>query len=148
MQMHADFTECLACSCVAARRTARTITQHYERHLKPSGLRVSQFTMLTLLAIAGPQALSRLADQMAVERTTLTRNLRSLLDRGLVSESTTGDARVRLLAITPKGASAAARALPRWRQAQRSLARSLGAGAVRALATASNATAEMSHGRR
>jgi len=100
MQMHADFTECLACSCFAARRTARTITQHYERHLKPSRLRVSQFTMLTLLA------------------------------------------------ITPKGATAAARALPHWRQAQRSLARSLGAGAVRALATASNATAEMSHGRR
>jgi DNA-binding MarR family transcriptional regulator len=147
MRTDPDFRECLACSCFAARRAARTITQHYERHLKPSGLRVNQFTVLSMLVLAGPQPLSRLADQMAVERTTLTRNLRPLLDRGLVSESTTDDRRVRLLAITQRGTAAAARALPRWRAAQKSIARSLGAGAVRALASASQATAELGHSR-
>jgi DNA-binding MarR family transcriptional regulator len=147
MSAKLDFTECLACSCFAARRAARTITQHYERHLKPSGLRVNQFTVLSMLAIAGPQPLSRLADQMAVERTTLTRNLQALLDRGLVSESPTSDRRVRLLAITTRGTAAAAKALPRWREAQKSVARNLGTGAVRALASASQATTELSHSR-
>jgi DNA-binding MarR family transcriptional regulator len=142
-----DFSECLACSCFAARRAARTITQHYERHLKPSGLRVTQFTVLSMLAAAGPQALSRLADQLATERTTLTRNLRSLMAAGLVTESATEDARVRLLAITPRGTAAARAALPYWREAQKSIARRLGGGAIRALAAASAATTSLSPGR-
>jgi DNA-binding MarR family transcriptional regulator len=148
MKSDPDFSQCLTCSCFAARRAARTITQHYERHLKPSGLRVTQFTLLSMLTIAGPQALSRLADQMAVERTTLTRNLRPLLARGLVSESTSDDRRVRLLMITRRGTAAARAALPRWRKAQKSIARHLGTDAIHALASASEATARLSPGRR
>jgi DNA-binding MarR family transcriptional regulator len=148
MRTPPDFSECLDCTCFAARRSARTITQHYERHLKSTGLSVAQFTVLAVLQLAGPQVLSRLADQMAVERTTLTRNLRPLLKRGLVSESTTGDRRVRLLAITKQGTAAATAALPRWREAQESIARSLGEGAIRGLASAAKATTEWSSRRR
>jgi DNA-binding MarR family transcriptional regulator len=140
MTAHPDFHECLSCSCFAARRAARTITQHYERHLKPSGLRVGQFTVLALLAAMGEQPLTRLAEQLAMERTTLTRNLAALLERGLVTESPTADGRVRLLAITRRGTAAARAALPRWREAQRSIARQLGDGAIRALTAASTAT--------
>ena len=53
MNAMSEFAECLECSCFAARRAARTVTQHYERHLKPSGLRVTQFTLLALLELAG-----------------------------------------------------------------------------------------------
>ena len=147
MKTDPGFSECLDCSCFAARRAARTITQHYERHLKPSGLRVSQFTLLTMLTLGGPQPLSRLADRMAVERTTLTRTLAPLLARGLVSESATGDRRVRLLAITKRGTAAAVAALPRWREAQRSIADRLGGDVIRALAATSVAAAELSPGR-
>lgn len=143
-----DFTECLACTCFAARRTARAITQHYERQLKPSGLGVNQFTLLAVLAIAGPLPLSRLAGELGVERTTLTRNLRPLLARGLVNESATGDRRVRLLEITKRGAAAARVALPHWREAQASIARRLGSGAIRALATASAVAAGSRPGRK
>ena len=139
--MDPDFRECLACTCFAVRRSARAITQHYERHLKPSGLGVNQFTMLAVLAIAGPQPRSRLADELGVERTTLTRNLRLLLEHGLVAESSTGDRRVRMLAITKRGTTAAQRALPRWREAQASIARRLGSSAINALATVSQAAA-------
>jgi len=147
MNASSEFAECLECSCFAARRAARTVTQHYERHLKPSGLRVTQFTLLALLELAGPQPLSRFADQMGVERTTLTRNLRALVERGWVTESATGDRRVRMLAITKRGTAAARAALPRWREAQKSIARRLGAGAIRALAAASAATAGPGPGR-
>src|SRR5262245_13925530 len=147
MRTDPDFRECFACSCFAARRTARLITQHYERHLKPSGLRVGQFTVLAILAAAGPQPLSELADQLSMERTTLTRNLRPLIDSGFVKESTPDDRRVRLLAVTPPGVAAARAALPRWREAQRSIARRLGAGAIQALAAASGAAAQSNPGR-
>lgn len=147
MNAKPDFRECLSCSCFAARRAARTITQHFERQMKPSGLRVSQFTVLTMLTLAGPQPLSRLADQMALERTTLTRNLRPLLERGLVSESATGDRRIRMLSITKRGTAAATAALPYWREAQKSITQGLGADAARALATASQAVASLSPGR-
>ena len=147
MATRPDFSECLSCSCFAARRAARTITQHYEAHLKPSGLRVGQFTLLAVLAAAGAQPLTRLADQLAMERTTLTRNLRSLLEGGLVTESTTADGRVRLLAITRRGTAAARAALPRWREAQKAVARSLGTDAIRGLAMAAQAIAELGNGR-
>jgi DNA-binding MarR family transcriptional regulator len=132
----------------AARRAARAITQHYERHLKPSGLRVNQFTALTVLVLAGPQPLSRLAGQLGVERTTLTRNLRPLLARGWVTESATGDQRVRMLAITKRGTSAARAAFPYWREAQKSIAKRLGSGAIQALAAAADATLDLNTPRR
>jgi DNA-binding MarR family transcriptional regulator len=138
---NAEFAECLACSCFAARRTARTITQHYEGVLKPAGLTVTQFTLLAMLSLGGPQPLSRFAGLLGVERTTLTRNLRALQARGWVTESVTGDRRVRLLTITKRGDAAARAALPHWREAQKSIARRLGAGAIKALAAASQAAA-------
>jgi DNA-binding MarR family transcriptional regulator len=82
-----------------------------------------------------------------VERTTLTRNLRPLLGRGWVTNSATGDRRVRRLAITKRGIAAARAALPQWREAQKSIARRLGTGAIQALATVSEAAAESSPGR-
>ena len=142
-----EFAECLACSCFAARRTARAITQHYEQHLKPTGITVTQFTVLALLSVSGPQPLSRFAGQLGLERTTLTRNLRPLLDRGWVTDSATGDRRVRLLAVTKPGIAAARAALPEWRKAQKSIARRLGAGAIQALAAVSEAAAGSSPGR-
>ena len=143
-----DLLETLACTCFAARRAARVITQQYERELKPTGLRVSQFTVLSVLAIAGPLALSQLAEQLGMERTTLTRNLRPLLARGWVTESAVEDGRVRLLAVTKQGTAAAHAALPRWREAQRAIARRLGGDAIRALAAASEAVASRSVGRK
>lgn len=142
MKPNAEFAECLSCSCFAARRTARAITQHYEQHLKPSGLTVTQFTLLAMLLLAGPRPLTRFAGQLGLERTTLTRNLRPLRARGLVTESAAGDRRVRLLAITKRGKTAAREALPHWREAQESIARRLGAGAIKALASAAEAAAE------
>jgi DNA-binding MarR family transcriptional regulator len=64
-----------------------------------------------------------------------------------VTESTTGDRRVRLLAVTRRGTAAARAAMPLWREAQKSIARRLGAGAIQALAAASEAVAESGPGR-
>lgn len=128
-----DLRECASCSCFAVRRAARVITQLYDRQLRPTGLRATQFTLLTVLALAGPLPLSLAADRLGTERTTLTRNLRSLIARGLVTAEPGEDRRVQMLAVTPKGIAAARAALPRWREAQRSIAGHFTAPALQAL---------------
>ena len=133
MESQAEFAECTTCSCFAVRRAARAITQHYDRSLKATGLRATQFTLLTVLALKGPLPLTRAADRLGMERTTLTRNLRPLIARGLVIQKAATDGRVRMLAITPRGRAATRAALPRWREAQESIATLLGPTAVRAL---------------
>ena len=131
--------EAVACSCFAVRRAARAITQHYDRHLKPAGLRATQFTALTVLSLAGPLPLSQLAEQLGTERTTLTRSLRLLKARGWVRELPTDDRRVRMLEVTGRGAAAAHAAHSYWRRAQKSIADHLGPAATRALHLAAEA---------
>jgi hypothetical protein len=70
------------------RRAARVITQLYDRQMRSTGLRATQFTVLIVLALEGPLPLSMAADRMGTERTTLTRNLRALIARGLVTLET------------------------------------------------------------
>jgi DNA-binding MarR family transcriptional regulator len=118
----ADLSECAGCACFAVRRAARAITQHYDRALRPTGLRATQFTLLTVLSLGGPLPLSRVATRLGMERTTLTRNLKRLLTEGLIAVSSGGDRRVRTIAITPKGRRQAAAAVPYWRGAQRAAA--------------------------
>jgi DNA-binding MarR family transcriptional regulator len=134
-----DLSECAACACFAVRRAARVVTQHYDRALRPSGLRATQFTLLTILALGGPLALSRVADRLGMERTTLTRNLRPLLANGLVTVQHGDDRRVRTIAITPKGRRTALAALPDWRRAQRAIAAHLPPALLTSLNQASRA---------
>jgi DNA-binding MarR family transcriptional regulator len=140
-----DLRECIACVCFAVRRAARVITQHYDRALRPSGLRVTQFTLLTVLDVGGPLPLSRVADRLGTERTTLTRNLKPLIDAGLVGIEHGPDRRVRTIFITPKGHRAAVVALPDWRRAQRDVAHQLRPGVFDSLA---NLTQRLSSERR
>ena len=127
--------DCTGCVCFAVRRAARAITQHYDRALRPSGLRATQFTLLTVLALAGPLPVSRAAGRLGMERTTLTRNLRPLVRQGLVTFGDGDDRRVRTLTLTAKGRRAAVAALPHWRQAQRVAASDVNQAALASLQT-------------
>jgi DNA-binding MarR family transcriptional regulator len=129
-----DLRECTACACFAVRRAARVITQHYDRALRPSGLRATQFTLLTILGVGGPLPLSRVADRLGMERTTLTRNLKPLIDARLIGVERGDDRRVRTIFITAKGHRAAAAALPHWRRAQHAVASTLTADVFDSLA--------------
>ena len=79
-----DFTACRTCTCTAIRRASRAITHHYDEALRDTGLRNTQFTLLATLVQTGPIPMTRLAAFLSLERTTLTRNLKSLLRDGLV----------------------------------------------------------------
>ena len=116
-----DFHPCRACACSALRRASRAVTLHYEAHFRGQELRATQFTILATLNQTGPIALTRLAEQLGLDRTTLTRNLRPLARKGFVTEAPQADRRVKQVAITPAGAAAAREALPAWHKAQDSV---------------------------
>jgi DNA-binding MarR family transcriptional regulator len=120
------FRECRNCLCFAARRAARAVTQHYDRQLRPTGLRVTQFSMLALLAAAGPMPINRLAREMGLERTTLSRNLQPLVAKRWITITEEDDRRVHSVEITGKGRAIVREALPLWRKAQASAKKRLG----------------------
>jgi DNA-binding MarR family transcriptional regulator len=103
------------------RRASRAVTQHYEQRFRGSGLRATQFTILATVIQTDAIPISKLADLLGVERTTLTRNLRPLERRKFLTLSGDGDGRVRQVGITPAGEKLARELLPRWKQAQASV---------------------------
>lgn len=116
----------LACACTRVRRLDRALTQLYDDALAPSGLRVTQYALLSKLAALGPVPLTRIADELAVERTTLTRNLAPLQRDGLVRVAPGPDRRTRLADLTDLGRAALEQARPCWHEAQGRLAAGLG----------------------
>ena len=115
------------CTCFRIRGAARRVTQIYSRHLAPTGLKISQFSLLGFVAAEGPISIGRLSDRLATDRTTLTRNLRPLLQGGLVERATSGDRRRHELVATPDGRALFKRALPLWVAAEQEVRAAMGA---------------------
>ena len=118
------------CTCLGLRRLTRKVTQRYDELLAPSGLRCTQFSLLGLLHATEDLSVSALADRLDVDRTTLTRNLHLLAERGLVSIVEGADARSRTVRLSRLGRNAFARALPFWRLAQDEVNAKLGEDGV------------------
>jgi DNA-binding MarR family transcriptional regulator len=107
------------CACNQLRRATRGVTQLYESALAASGLKVTQLPILVGLGHVGDLSVSALADALALDRTTLTRNLKVLEARGLVRTSESeDDARVRMVSLTLEGADVLSDALQRWERMQ------------------------------
>jgi DNA-binding MarR family transcriptional regulator len=109
------------CTCSAYRKASRAVTQHFEAAFRGSGLRATQFTILSTIAQTGPMPISKLASFLGLERTTLTRNLTLLVKRGLVGLHGEDDGRVRKVALTPLGEAAVREGFPLWQAAQESV---------------------------
>lgn len=114
-----DFIDCQDCRCLNARREAQRLTRAYDEALRPFGLTINQFSMLTTLILAGALPVAALAERLGIDRTTLTRNLALAEREGLVETVfDPKDRRVRLIGIAGAGRELAERALPAWRKAQ------------------------------
>jgi DNA-binding MarR family transcriptional regulator len=112
---------CRTCACSALRRASRAVTQHYEKHFRGSGLRATQFTILATLAQTGPLSISELSDQLGLDRTTLSRNLRLIEDKGWIGALGNDDQRVRKMGLTPNGIKKASAGLAFWERADASV---------------------------
>jgi DNA-binding MarR family transcriptional regulator len=114
------------CTCFRVRGAARRVTQVYSRHLAPTGLKISQFSLLGFICAEGPVAVGRLSELVATDRTTLTRNLNPLLKDGLIERAASGDRRRHELVATPAGRALFKRALPLWAEAEQEVRAALG----------------------
>jgi DNA-binding MarR family transcriptional regulator len=124
------------CLCFRARRAARAITRLYDEALRPLGLQGSQLTLMNAIAMGGSegQPMGGLAEILALDLTTLSRNLRTLEAAGLVAIGRRkDDRRVRMATLTEKGERLLVQALPLWSQAHATVVESIGADDARAL---------------
>jgi DNA-binding MarR family transcriptional regulator len=118
------------CTCAALRRTARRLTRTYDRALRPAGLRLTQYSVLANLARAagegGALTVTDLARRLAMDRTTLTRNLRPLEAAGWLRIGAGPDRRSRAVEITEEGRRLLVAARPLWQAAERTFRQALG----------------------
>ncbi|MEW8586890.1 MAG: MarR family winged helix-turn-helix transcriptional regulator [Candidatus Thiodiazotropha sp.] len=116
-----------SCAMFNLRKASRALTQLYEEILKPSGVLPTQFTLLVVTRAMEPVAISRMAEVLVMDRTTLTRNLKPLEREGWVSvRQSSQDKRTREENKNKKGMRRLERALPLWREAQQRIRTSLG----------------------
>jgi len=121
-----DFHSPENCTCFNLRKAARVVTQMYDDALKPAGLRATQLPLLVWLADGRTVTMTTLAQDLVMDRTTLTRNLKPLMNQGLLVTVDGEDKRQRPIAITPAGLAKLHEAIPLWNAVQEKLTRELG----------------------
>ncbi|MFN7978551.1 MAG: MarR family winged helix-turn-helix transcriptional regulator [Vicinamibacterales bacterium] len=110
----------LGCACASARRLARTLTQLYDRRLRDAGVEAPQFAILATLR-QGPMSQTLVGRMHALDKATVSRNLRVLERQGWITTAVGDDSRTRQVALTPAGRTTLAKARAEWQDAQAEL---------------------------
>ena len=121
------------CTNFKLRQLLRVVARRYDEQLAHVGIKGTQFSLLSYLVTAGPAMPSRIAADMGLDNSTLTRNVAVLADLGWVQVGAGRDARSRQVSITDAGRAKRAEALPHWKTAQLALNARLGEPDVLAL---------------
>lgn len=116
----------LPCACANLRKAARVVTQFYDSMLRPSGMRVTQFTLLQALNLGPGISQKQLAELLGIDSTTLTRTLAFLRRKRWLRSERATDRRELRLYLTAGGQRQYERVLPYWQAAQRRLRQALG----------------------
>lgn len=128
----------VACYCTQSRRIARALTDTYDQALAPSGLKVTQFSLLRMVARLGSPTIGALAEATGLDRSTLGRNLRVVQKDGWATMSAGSDERTRVVTLTKAGELAVQRAVPLWDGAQAEVRAKFPPALLKALASASS----------
>jgi DNA-binding MarR family transcriptional regulator len=107
-----------ACICSHVRKAGRVITQFYDTFLQPSNLRMTQYTVLVVIALSEPETVMHLAEKLAMNRSALARALKPLENQGLILVEPGSDRRTRLVRLTEQGRHVLIQTHPYWREAQ------------------------------
>ena len=121
------------CTNFKLRQLMRRVAAHYDAEMAKCGLKTSQYSLLTHVLKLGPIRPADLAAAMKMDASTLTRNLRPLVDAGWVALEAGADDRSRLVHITAAGRDKRAEAQRHWKAAQLALNEALGVQRVVAL---------------
>lgn len=123
------------CACAVVRRAARKLTSLYDTALAPADITITQYSLLANIGRAGQLSHTVLADKLGMDRTTLTRNLHSLIGARWVAVASGEDRRQRLLKLTAAGKKKVDRSLPLWEKIQRRFIAEIGMQAFEELRT-------------
>jgi DNA-binding MarR family transcriptional regulator len=121
------------CTSFKVRQLSRRLSQFYDAEVSKSGLKTTQYSLLSNLARLGPSRPVDLAGELKMTASTLSRNLQPLIVAGLVEQTAGADARSRLVHVTPEGEEKRREALAHWKTAQQKLNALLGVDRVLAL---------------
>jgi len=114
------------CLCLHLQRAARVVARRFDDVFRPLGITQGQFSLLMSLNRPEPPSIGSVADLLAMDRTTLTANLKPLERRGLVRiKVDEADRRARRLALTAEGRALLAEATPIWKRTHAALERQL-----------------------
>jgi DNA-binding MarR family transcriptional regulator len=114
------------CVCSTLRMVSRAVTQLYDDILRPSGLRVTQFSILATIARGRETNLRQLEHALAIDQTTLTRSVHLLERDRFIERVPNPDGRVKAIRLTRKGSRVLDVARPLWARAQDKVLRELG----------------------
>ncbi len=121
------------CTNFKLRQLARRVSQHYDAEVAKAGLKTTQYSLLSHVLRLGPVRPGDLAQAMTLDASTLTRNLKPMVDAGWLEMSAGEDGRSRLVHITDAGRDKRAEAQRHWKAAQENLNQLLGVERVRAI---------------
>jgi DNA-binding MarR family transcriptional regulator len=121
------------CTNLKLRQLSRLVARHYEAHVGPTGLKNTQYSLLSYVVKLGPLRAGELAAAIKLDASTLSRNLLPLVDKGLIEIGLGDDQRGRIVAPTLAGRALREEAQQAWKRAQLALNRRLGEERVAAL---------------
>lgn len=116
--MDEDFSQCLLLNTVMA---ARALTRRYDERLRPFDVSVVQFSVMAIVDGAAGRTVTDMAKRIAVDRTTMLRNLDLLVRKGLVKAEPAEKGNGRVFELTDTGQTLLAQLIPEWRKAQTEL---------------------------
>jgi DNA-binding MarR family transcriptional regulator len=115
------------CACFNVRSAARAVTNIYDRTLEPAGLRMTQLAILAVIRAHGVRTMQKLAADLGLDPSTMTRTLQPLLDGEWVRvETAQEDARAKQIVLTATGCKKLEQGYRLWHTAQQSLRTQLG----------------------
>jgi DNA-binding MarR family transcriptional regulator len=109
------------CTNLKLRQLMRRVAQHYDAEVGKTGLKGTQYSLLSYVAKFGPIRPADLAREMKIDASTLSRNLRPLIDAGWLAMGPGADRRSRLVSVTDEGREKRLEAQRRWRVAQEAI---------------------------
>jgi DNA-binding MarR family transcriptional regulator len=121
-----EVARCSECTSFNLKKATRVVQSLFDEAFRTIGLKGTQFTVLSHIFSYGPITLTKLAEIMLLDRTTLARNLAPLEKKGLIEVNPGSDLRTRYVDITEKGRRLLSRALPLWEKTQERIKNGLG----------------------
>ena len=112
------YRQLLSCKCLKMRMASRIATQFYDKKLKPIKIKITQFTILSIIASNNNKTVSSLSSELLMDRTTLTRSLDILIKQKLIKNIKSTDARERIVQLTTQGQVVLEQAIPLWKEAE------------------------------